>query len=122
TGVTDLADRSIDTLSGGERARVALARTLAQRTPILMLDEPTAALDLHHQELSLSLARRRAGRGCAVLVVLHDLGLAAAYADRIVLLDRGAVAADGTPAQVLDPALLSRVYQHPIEVLPHPDG
>ena len=122
TGVAEFADRGIDTLSGGERARVALARVLAQRTPILMLDEPTAALDLHHQELTLGLARRRARTGCAVLVVLHDLGLAAAYADRIVLLDHGQVAADGTPATVLDPELLSEVYQHPIEVLPHPDG
>jgi iron complex transport system ATP-binding protein len=121
-GVAEFAGRGIDTLSGGERARLALARVLAQHTPILMLDEPTAALDLHHQELTLSLARRRARAGCAVLVVLHDLGLAAAYADRIVLLDRGRVAADGPPATVLDPDLLSRIYQHPIEVLPHPAG
>lgn len=122
TGVTEFADRGVDALSGGERARVALARVLAQRTAILMLDEPTAALDLRHQELTLTLARRRAQDGCAVLVVLHDLGLAAAHADRIVLLDHGEVAADGTPATMLDPELLSRVYQHPIEVLPHPDG
>ena len=118
--VDHLASRHVPTLSGGERARVALARVLAQQAPVLFLDEPTAALDLHHQELVLALARRRAERGVAVVVVLHDLALAAAHADRIAVLSDGRIVADGPPVDVLDEGLLSDVYHHPIEVLTHP--
>jgi len=120
TDVEEFADRPFTALSGGEQARVALARVLAQGTGFLLLDEPTAALDLHHQELVLGVARRRARAGTGVLVVLHDLGLAAAHADRIVVLSRGAVAAAGTPHEVLTEDLLTDVYRHPIEVIPHP--
>lgn len=118
--VVALADRRFPTLSGGERGRVALARALAQRTPVLLLDEPTAALDLHHQQLVLQLARQRATSGDAVVVVLHDLALAAAHVDRVIVLDAGRVADVGTPAEVLRAELLSKVYAHPVEVLPHP--
>ncbi|MFC9894650.1 heme ABC transporter ATP-binding protein [Nocardia sp. NPDC127579] len=118
--VEHLAARPFPALSGGERARVALARVLAQDTPTLLLDEPTAALDLGHQEAVLRLAADRAAAGAAVVVVLHDLGLAAAYADRVVVLESGEVAADGPPRQVLSTELLTRVYQHPVEVLDHP--
>ncbi|WP_245720384.1 heme ABC transporter ATP-binding protein [Nocardia uniformis] len=120
TDVTHLAARPFPALSGGERARVALARVLAQDTPTLLLDEPTAALDLGHQEQILALARDRAGKGAAVVVVLHDLGIAAAYADRVAVLDAGRIAADGPPRAVLTTELLSRVYRHPVEVLDHP--
>ena len=120
TDVAHLADRTFPTLSGGERSRAALARVLAQDAGVLLLDEPTAALDLHHQEMVLRLARERATVGVAVVVVLHDLGLAAAHADRIVVLDGGEVVVDGPPAEVLQPTLLSEVYRHPVEVLPHP--
>ncbi|WP_431729454.1 heme ABC transporter ATP-binding protein [Verrucosispora sp. TAA-831] len=120
TGTASFTDRVFSALSGGEQARVALARVLAQRTPVLLLDEPTAALDLHHQELVLRLARERARQGGAVVVVLHDLALAAAYADRIALLAGGRLVADGPPAEVLTADRLSEVYQHEIEVLPHP--
>ncbi len=120
TDVSDLADREYPSLSGGERARAALARVLAQGTAILMLDEPTAALDLHHQELVMGMARRRAADGGAVVVVAHDLLLAAAWAHRIVMLDRGRVVADGSPREVLTEELLSRVYRTPVEVLTHP--
>ncbi|MEU4569420.1 heme ABC transporter ATP-binding protein [Micromonospora sp. NPDC023956] len=120
TGVESFPGRVFSALSGGEQARVALARVLAQRTPMLLLDEPTAALDLHHQELVLTLARDRARSGDTVVVVLHDLGLAAAYADRIALLAGGRLVADGSPADVLLPESLSTVYRHEIEVLPHP--
>lgn len=120
TDTLDFADRRFSDLSGGERARVALARVLAQRAPIVMLDEPTAALDLHHQELVLGLARDRAGNGDAVVVVVHDLTLAAAYADRVAVLAAGRLAAVGLPADVLSADLLSDVYTHDIDVFPHP--
>ncbi|WP_416978745.1 heme ABC transporter ATP-binding protein [Streptomyces sp. T028] len=120
TDVSDFATRPFSALSGGERARVALARVLAQRAPLLLLDEPTAALDLRHQELVLRVCRERAEEGDAVVVVLHDLGLAAAYADRVAVLRKGGVVADGAPGDVFDEQLLSEVYEHPVEVIPHP--
>lgn len=118
-----LADRPFTSLSGGERARASLARVLAQQTQLVLLDEPTAALDLHHQELVLELVAARAAAGAAVVVVVHDLSLAAAFADRVVVLDDGVVDAVGTPDEVLTPTLLSRVYRHEIDVIVHPvDG
>jgi iron complex transport system ATP-binding protein len=116
----ELADRRFPTLSGGERARVAMARALAQDAPLLLLDEPLAALDLHHQVLVLTQARHHAAAGGAVVAVIHDLSLAAAHADRMLLLDNGSLVADGTPAEVLEPEQLSRVYRHWIDVLTHP--
>jgi iron complex transport system ATP-binding protein len=120
TDVADLATREYTSLSGGERARAALARVLAQGTGILLLDEPTAALDLQHQELVMAVARARATSGTAVVVVAHDLALAAAWADRVVMLERGTLVADGPPREVLTEGLLSRVYRTPVEVIPHP--
>lgn len=120
--VTHLAARQVPSLSGGERARVAFARLLAQETEILLLDEPTAALDIRHQEQVIAVARERARAGATVMVIVHDLSLAAAYADRIVLLERGRVRAVGSPAEVLRAELLSEVYQHPVTVLTAPDS
>ncbi|OLF08780.1 heme ABC transporter ATP-binding protein [Actinophytocola xinjiangensis] len=120
TEVTGFAERTFGTLSGGERARVALARVLAQRTPLLLLDEPTAALDLRHQDLVMRVAVAHARAGGAVLAVLHDLNLAAAHADRIAVIAGGRVAACGQPARVLTPELLTGVYQREIEVIEHP--
>lgn len=112
--------REVQQLSGGESARTTFARVLAQETPLLLLDEPTAALDLRHQERTLRSVRACAEAGACVIVVLHDLNLAAGYADRIVLLEQGRVAADGTPLQVLTEDNLQRVYQQDVVVLEHP--
>lgn len=120
TDTAHLADRDVTTLSGGELARVSLARVLAQRCGTVLLDEPTDALDIGHQEQVLSLAAGLAAAGAAVLAVLHDLNLAAAYADRIVLLADGAVVADGSPRHVLTGERLSAVYEHPVETIDHP--
>ena len=120
--VTHLAARQVPSLSGGERSRVAFARLLAQETEILLLDEPTAALDIRHQEQVIAAARARARAGATVMVIVHDLSLAAAYADRIVLLEDGRVRAVGSPAEVLTAELLSEVYQHPVTVLTAPEG
>ncbi|MGW4306373.1 heme ABC transporter ATP-binding protein [Streptomyces californicus] len=120
TEVTRFAGRPFSALSGGEKARVALARVLAQRAPLMLLDEPTAALDLRHQELVLRICRERATAGDAVVVVLHDLGLAAAYADRAAVLHEGRIAELGPPEQVFGGDLLGEVYRQPVEVFPHP--
>ncbi|MCR6031351.1 heme ABC transporter ATP-binding protein [Nocardioides sp. zg-579] len=117
--VTALAQRLFPTLSGGEQARTSFARLLAQSAPVLMLDEPTAALDIRHQEAVLDVLRRTVRAGAAVVVVLHDLSLAAAYADRVCVLADGRVRADGPPAEVLTGALLSEVYGHPVDVVEH---
>jgi iron complex transport system ATP-binding protein len=121
TDVLHLADRFYTTLSGGEQARVAFARVLAQQTQVLLLDEPTAALDVRHQEQVLVTARSRADHaGVAVAVVMHDLAAAAAYADRVVVLAEGRVRASGTPEDVFTPELLTEVWEYPIDVVPHP--
>lgn len=115
--VVHLADRRFTELSGGERARVSLARVLAQDTGIVFLDEPTAALDLRHQEDVLRVARGLAASGRSVVVVVHDLSLAGAVADRVALLSGGALVALGTPAEVLTAASISEVYGLPVRVL-----
>jgi iron complex transport system ATP-binding protein len=120
TEVTEFARRTFSTLSGGERARAALARVLAQRAAMVLLDEPTAALDMRHQDLVLSVAAARAASGAGVLAVLHDLNLAAAYADRVAVIAGGRLRACGPPASVLTAELLSEVYQREVEVLAHP--
>ncbi|MCD7100995.1 heme ABC transporter ATP-binding protein [Pseudoclavibacter sp. 13-3] len=120
TETSTFSARIFPSLSGGESARVSLARVLAQRTGVLLLDEPTAALDIRHQEEVLGIARERAQSGDAVVIVLHDLNLAAAYADRIALLEHGTVTAAGAPSDVLTAERLSRVYRYPVDVIEHP--
>ncbi|MET9877684.1 heme ABC transporter ATP-binding protein [Actinacidiphila glaucinigra] len=119
-GMTGFTQRRYPTLSGGEQARASFARVLAQGTSVLLLDEPTAALDLRHQEQLMRTARDCADRGRAVLAVLHDLQLAAAYADEIAVLHAGRLVERGEPGAVLTEPLLEEVYRLPIEVYRHP--
>ncbi len=122
TEVEDLSGRNLGRLSGGERRRVFLAAALAQGGELLLLDEPTAALDLHHQVQFMSTLRELAGEGRAVLCATHDLNLAAAFASRIFLLHAGRRAAEGSPADVLRADRLREVYGEGIWVGPHPMG
>jgi iron complex transport system ATP-binding protein len=110
TGITEFAERMVTTLSGGERARVALSRVLATEAKLILADEPTASLDPRYQLIVLDILRRHAREGGAVIAVLHDLGLAARYADRIVVLDSGRIAALGTPAEVLTKQRLAETF------------
>ncbi|MFE5393883.1 ABC transporter ATP-binding protein [Streptomyces sp. NPDC056568] len=112
-----LAHRGVLTLSGGERQRVLLARALVQEPEILVLDEPTNHLDVRHQVELLSLLRES---GLTVLVVLHDLNLAAAACDRLGVLSRGRLVASGTPAEVLTTRLVGDVFGVGASVVPHP--
>jgi iron complex transport system ATP-binding protein len=105
-----LAGRPVTELSSGERARVMLARALAVEAPVLLADEPIAALDPAHQLGVLALLGRIAATGATVLVVLHDLTLAARFASRVIVLDGGCIVADGAPRKVLDEPLLGRVF------------
>ncbi|QSB15872.1 ABC transporter ATP-binding protein [Natronosporangium hydrolyticum] len=108
TGLAGYADRYVDRLSGGERQRAWIALTLAQQTPVLLLDEPTTFLDIGHQLEVLDLVDRlRRDRALTVVLVLHDLNQAARYCDRIVALDQGRVVADGSPSSVVTPEFLA---------------
>ncbi len=120
TDVAALADRPLANLSTGELQRVGLARIIAQQTPVLLLDEPTSALDIGHQESVMGVLRDLAGKGATIVTAVHDLNLAAAHADQILLLDRGRTVATGAPADVLTAASLSAVYGQPMAVIPHP--
>ncbi|MYR37095.1 ATP-binding cassette domain-containing protein [Streptomyces sp. SID4944] len=121
THLTDLADRGVESLSGGQLQRVWFACSLAQDTDVLLLDEPTTYLDLRYQVEVLDLVRDLADtHGVTVGVVLHDLDQAAAVADRVVLLSAGRIAAAGTPAEVYDSELLTRTYGIRIDVGPDP--
>ncbi|MBI3708829.1 MAG: heme ABC transporter ATP-binding protein [Proteobacteria bacterium] len=128
--VLQLVDRSYLSLSGGEQQRVQLARVLAQIWPsaaragepaaYLLLDEPTASLDLSHQVAILTEARNLAARGIGIVVILHDLNIAARFADEVALLDRGRLVASGVPAAVLTAHRLEEVFAVPLAVFAHP--
>jgi iron complex transport system ATP-binding protein len=112
--------RIFPSLSGGEQARVSIARVLAQETPILLLDEPTASLDLRHQEMVMQIARQTADAGGIVVMIAHDLNLAAAYADRVALIANGSLVSVGTPWQTLAAPVLETVFECPVSVTKHP--
>src|SRR5215217_7771725 len=115
------ADRRVGELSGGEQQRILLARALCQSTPILLLDEPTAHLDLQYQVSLLEVVHELAHKdNLAVLIALHDLNLAAHYADRIALMVAGQIKAEGQPQQVLRRELIEEAYCLPVQVVKHP--
>ena len=114
--IDNLAQRFLSTLSGGEIQRTRMARALAQEPNLLVLDEPTASLDVRHEMEILELLRASAGRGMTIFLITHHLDLAARFADRLLLLDRGRVAAEGEPGEVLQEETLQRVYEWPISV------
>ena len=117
------AGRPVTALSGGERQRVVLARALAQDADVLLLDEPTTALDLGYQQQALDLVDElRRDRQLAIVSTLHDLTMAGHYGDRLVLLDRGRVVMEGTAAEVLKPELIGRHFGADVRVVPGPDG
>jgi len=118
--ILDMASRPMDSLSGGERQRARLARALAQRPDTLVLDEPSAALDIRHEmEIFERLRRLADDDGVTVLLVTHHLNLAARYAPRLLLLDRGRPAAEGAPDDVLTHANVRRVYRWPVAITRH---
>ena len=118
-----LADRTVDTLSGGERQRIVIARALAQESPVLLLDEPTTALDVGHQQEVLDLVDRlRAERNLTVLATMHDLTLAGQYADWLVMLDAGEVVVAGSAEEVLTEEAVARHYGARVRVVPDEAG
>lgn len=120
TETDHLAGRIYATLSGGEQTRVVMARILAQDAPVVLLDEPTTALDVAHQERVLAEVRRIADEGACVIAVLHDLNAASYYADRVVMMAEAHLASTGTPREVLRSDLLSSVYGQDMTVVEHP--
>jgi len=121
TGVADLADRSLDELSGGQRQRVWIALALAQDADTMLLDEPTTFLDLAHQLEILDLVRDlNREHHKTVVLVLHDLNLAARYADHLIALKAGRIAATGTPTEVITPTVVADVFNLPAHIIPDP--
>ena len=120
TGVAALAERSILAMSGGQRQRVLLAKVLAQQTPLLFLDEPATGLDIFYQEEIFRFSRELCQAGKTTLMVVHELGLAAKFCSRLILVGEGRVVADGTPDEVLTSENLSRAYEVPVRVVKNP--
>ena len=123
TGMISFTHRSLDSLSGGERQRAWIALLLAQETPVVLLDEPTTFLDIGHQLEVLTLVQRlNREQGMTIGLVLHDLNQASRYADRMIALSQGKIVADGTPEEVLTPALLAEVFRVKAHILRDPEA
>jgi iron complex transport system ATP-binding protein len=120
--VADLADRDVSTLSGGELQRARIARALAQEPRALVLDEPTASLDIRHEMGILELLRSSADEGMTVILITHGLGTVAQFADKMLLLSRGKVAAEGVPTDVIREDVLADVYGWPVSVHSDPES
>ena len=120
TGVSDLADSPLHAMSGGQRQRVLLAKVLAQQTPVLFLDEPATGLDIIYQEEIFRFCRELSAAGKTVLLVAHELSLAARFCSRLLLIGRGTLLADGRPQEVLTDELLSLAYGAPVRVVENP--
>ena len=120
TGTAELADKPVTEVSGGQKQRILLAKVLAQQTPLLFLDEPTTGLDMVYQEEIFRFAHEFVTMGKTVLMVVYELGLAAKYCSRILLLGKGTLLADGTPEAVFTEALLSQAYNADVEVTRNP--
>ena len=120
TGVSDLADNPLHAMSGGQRQRVLLAKVLAQQTPVLFLDEPATGLDIIYQEEIFRFCRELSAAGKTVLLVAHELSLAARFCSRLLLIGRGTLLADGVPKDMLTDALLSQAYGAPVRVVENP--
>lgn len=122
-GMDTLADRLVDTLSGGERQRAWLAMMVAQQAATLLLDEPISALDIAHQVEVLALVRRMChDMGRSAVIVLHEVNMAARFCDHVVALKGGRLVLQGSPADLMQPAVLERIYGLPMQVLTRPDG
>jgi iron complex transport system ATP-binding protein len=121
TRTAELSDRLVDELSGGQRQRVWLATALAQETPLLLLDEPTTFLDIAHQMEVLDLCAELHEAGRTLVAVLHDLNHACRYATQLIAMRDGAVVAEGDPSEIVDAALVERVFGLPCQVVPCPE-
>lgn len=117
TGTKELAERPVNEVSGGQKQRILLAKVLAQQTPILFLDEPTTGLDMVYQEEIFRFSKALAEMGKTILMVVHELNLAAKYCSRIILLREGTVIADGRPDNVFTEKILSKAYNAPVRVI-----
>ncbi len=122
TDILHLRDRTLSTLSGGEKKRVLLASVLAQEPEILLLDEPTASLDIHHQIRFYSLLRRLATEGLGIMVVTHDINLASVFSSRLLVLNKGRIIMEGTPQKVIKEDVMRSVYGNSLCITKHPQG
>ena len=120
TGVADMAEKPLQAMSGGQRQRVLLAKVLAQQTPVLFLDEPATGLDIIYQEEIFRFCRELCAAGKTVVLVAHELSLAARFCSRLLLIGRGALLADGLPREVLTADLLTHAYGAPVKVVENP--